>query len=109
MIVIYARPVLGRAEEGNMARCSRCGKAIGNAKVCPQCGAGPSTSVVDKNMDRVARTTGRVVEKSILITEDVVREVKPVAKTILHETKKGLSKAKSETLKIARSLKEEGK
>lgn len=92
-----------------MAKCSRCGKAIGNAKTCPHCGAGPSQSVVDKNVDRVARTTGKVVEKGILITEDVVREVKPMAKTILHETKKGLSKAKTETLRIARSLKEEGK
>jgi hypothetical protein len=91
-----------------MVRCSRCGKAIGNAKVCPQCGAMPSKSVVDKNVDRVARTTGRVVEKSILLTEDVVKEVKPVAKTLIRETKKGLSKAKTETLKIARSLKEEG-
>lgn len=65
--------------------------------------------MVDKNVDRVARATGKVVEKSILITEDVVKEVKPVAKTIFKETKKGLSKAKTETLKIARSLKEEGK
>jgi len=82
---------------------------MGNAKVCPSCGSGPSKSMVDKNVDRVARATGTVVEKGILITADVVKEVKPVAKTILHETKKGLSKAKSETLKIARSLKEEGK
>jgi hypothetical protein len=39
----------------------------------------------------------------------VVKEAKPVVRTVLHEGRKGLSKAKSETLKIAKSLKGEGR
>jgi hypothetical protein len=82
---------------------------MGDAEVCPHCGAGPSQSVVNKGVDKVARATGTVIEKGVLVTDEVVKEAKPVVKTIFHETKKGLSKAKSKTLKIARSLKEEGK
>ena len=96
-------------EEENMAKCARCGKAIGNAKVCPHCGSSPSQSVVNKGVDRVARATGTVIVKGIEVTDRVVKEAKPVVKTVLHEGRKGLSKAKSETLKIAKSLKEEGR
>lgn len=96
-------------EGESMAKCARCGKAIGSAKECPYCGAGPSQSVVSKGVDRVARATGTAIEKGIKVTDMVVKEAKPVVKTMLHEGRKGLSKAKSETLKIARSLKEEGK
>jgi len=96
-------------EEENMAKCARCGKAIGNAKECPHCGSSPSQSVIDKGVDRMARATGAVLVKGIEVTDMVVKEAKPVMKTVLHEGRKGLSKAKSETLKIARSLKEEGK
>lgn len=96
-------------EEENMAKCSKCGKAIGNAKECPHCGSSPSQSVIDKSVDRMARATGTVLVKGIEVTDMVVKEAKPVVKTVLHEGRKGLSKAKSETLKIARSLKEEGK
>jgi len=96
-------------EEENMAKCARCGKAIGNAKECPHCGSSPSQSVIDKGVDRMARATGAVLVKGIEVTDMVVKEAKPVMKTVLHEGRKGLSKAKSETLKIARSLREEGK
>jgi ribosomal protein L32 len=91
-----------------MVKCSRCGKAMGKAEVCPHCGAGPSESVMSKSVGRVAKATGTVVEKGILMSDEVVKEVKPVAKTVLRGARKGLSKAKSETLRIARSLKEEG-
>jgi primosomal protein N' len=96
-------------EEENMAKCARCGKAIGNAKECPHCGSGPSQSVLDKGVDRMARATGTVLVKGIEVTDKVVKEAKPVVKTVFHEGRKGLSKAKSETMKIAKSLKEEGK
>jgi len=96
-------------EEEKMAKCAKCGKAIGNAKECPHCGSSPSQSVIDKSVDRMARATGAVLVKGIEVTDMVVKEAKPVVKTVLHEGRKGLSKAKSETLKIARSLKEEGK
>jgi primosomal protein N' len=92
-----------------MAKCASCGKAIGNAKECPYCGSSPSRSVIDKGVDRMARATGTVLVKGIEVTDMVVKEARPVVKTVLHEGRKGLSKAKSETLKIAKSLKEEGK
>ena len=91
-----------------MVKCSRCGKAMGNAKVCPHCGAGPTRSVMNKSMGRVAKATGTVMEKGIQFTDEVVKDVKPVAKTVLRGARRGLSRAKSETLRIAKSLKEEG-
>jgi primosomal protein N' len=96
-------------EEEKMAKCARCGKAIGNAKECPHCGSSPSQSVLNKGVDRMARATGTVLVKGIEVTDMVVKEAKPVVKTVLHEGRMGLSKAKSETLKIAKSLKGEGK
>jgi primosomal protein N' len=96
-------------EEENMAKCARCGKAIGNAKECPHCGSSPSQSVINKGVDRMARATGTVLVKGIEVTDMVVKEAKPVVRTVLHEGRKGLSKAKSETLKIAKSLKGEGR
>ena len=96
-------------EEENMAKCARCGKAIGNAKECPHCGSGPSQSVINKGVDRMARATGTVLVKGIEVTDMVVKEAKPVVRTVLHEGRKGLSKAKFETLKIAKSLKGEGR
>lgn len=82
---------------------------MGKAQVCPACGYGPSKSVVDKGVDRVARATGTVVVTGIEVTEKVVKEAAPVVKTVWHEGKKGLKRARDETLKVARSLKEEGK
>ena len=90
-----------------MARCSRCGKAIGNAKVCPQCGAMPSKSVVDKNVDRVAKATGTVIEKGVEVTDKVVHHATPVVKSVVREGKKGLRMVRDETLKVARNLKED--
>ena len=92
-----------------MAKCSRCGRSIGNAKVCPYCWAGPSESALDKGMRRVAKATGTALEKGVKATESVVRGAKPLVKTVFQEGKKGLSKARSETLKVAKSLKEEDK
>jgi hypothetical protein len=57
----------------------------------------------------MARATGTVLVKGIEVTDMVVKEARPVVKTVLHEGRKGLSKAKSETLKIAKSLREEGR
>ena len=92
-----------------MAKCSRCGKQMGKADVCPACGYGPSKSVVNKGMDTVARATGTVVVTGIEVTEKVMKEAAPVVRTVWHESKKGLKKARDETLKVAKSLKEEGR
>jgi hypothetical protein len=92
-----------------MAKCARCGRAIGNAKACPHCGAGPSQSVVNKNVDRVARATGNVLEKGVEVTDKVVKGAAPVVKTVVKESKKGLRLMRDETLRVARSLKEEDK
>lgn len=82
---------------------------MGKAASCPHCGGVPSQSVLDKGVNKVARTTGTVLEKGVQITETVVKETTPIVKTVYHEGRKGLSKAKDHTLKVARSLKEEGK
>lgn len=82
---------------------------MGNADVCPHCGAGPSQSVVGKGVDSVARATGTVLEKGVQVTERVVKEAKPVVRTVLHEGKRGIKMARDETLKVAKKLKEESK
>lgn len=92
-----------------MVKCSRCGRSIGNAQTCPHCGAGPSQSVLDKSVGTFAKATGTVIETGVQVTEKVVKEAKPVVKTVLREGKKGIKKARDGTLKVAKSLKEEGK
>lgn len=92
-----------------MTHCSRCGAEIGSAATCPHCGGGPSQSVLEKGGKKVARTTGVVLEKSVDVSEKVYHEAKPVVKGALNLGKKGLAKAKKETLKAAKTLKEEGK
>jgi len=82
---------------------------MGAAAACPHCGGVPSQSVLDKGVNKVARTTGTVLEKSIKLSEEVVKETAPIVKTVYHEGRKGLSKAKNHTLKVARTLKDEGK
>lgn len=96
------------SEECVMAKCSRCGKAMGSATVCPHCGYGPSQSVMSKTVGRAARFTGKALETGVMVTEEVVKEVTPAVRSAVHVTKKGVSKAKAETLKVAKSLKEEG-
>jgi len=91
-----------------MARCSRCGKQMGSAVICPSCGYGPSQSVMGKSLGRVAKFTGEVLETGVKVTESVAKEVKPAVKTAVNVGKKGVSKAKKETLRVAKSLKEEG-
>jgi len=90
-----------------MARCSRCGTEMGSTRTCPSCGYGPSESVMTKGMDRVAKATGTVLEKGVRAGETVVREAKPVVKTVAAEGKKGIALAKDKTLKVAKRLKKE--
>ncbi len=90
-----------------MAKCSRCGKDIGSAEACPSCGAGPSQSVVDKGARKVANTTGEAIELGVKATETVVRETKPLFKSAVNLGKRGASKAKKETLGVAKKLKDE--
>lgn len=92
-----------------MVKCSRCGKGMGDAQTCPHCGAGPSRSVLDKGVGTVAKATGAALEVGVQITEKVVHDAKPVVKTVLKESKKGIRKARDETLRVAKSLKEEKK
>ena len=91
-----------------MAKCSRCGKAMGSAEVCPHCGYGPSKSVVSKTVGRAAKLTGRAIETGVMVTEEVAKEVRPAVKTAVRYGRKGVSRAKEETLRVAKSLKEEG-
>jgi hypothetical protein len=53
----------------------------------------------------MSRTVGRT---GVMVTEEVVNEVRPAVKTVVRAGKKGVSKAKAETLKVAKTLKEEG-
>ncbi len=82
---------------------------MGKAETCPVCGHGPSKGVVNKGVDSVARATGTVVAAGIEATDKVVREAGPAMRAAWQEGKKGLKKARDETLKLAKSLKEEGK
>ncbi|MBE0518106.1 MAG: hypothetical protein IH630_02630 [Thermoplasmata archaeon] len=89
-----------------MARCSRCGKEIGSVAQCPSCGYPPSQSVVGKGINKAAGVTGEVIEKSVDVAEKVVKETRPVFKRVIDIGKKGVSKAKSKTLEVAKDLKE---
>lgn len=82
---------------------------MGSASVCPHCGYGPSQSVVGRTTGKVARFTGETLEAGVKVTETVVREAKPAVKAVVALGKRGVSKAKAETLKAAKTLKEEGK
>ncbi len=106
---LYIPPRDSLFEVSDMVKCSRCGRGMGSAEVCPHCGAGPSRSVLDKGVDKFAKATGTVIETGVQVTEKVVKEAKPVVKTVLKEGKKGIRKARDETLRVAKSLKEEGK
>jgi len=90
-----------------MAKCSKCGKDIGNAANCADCGGVPSRSVVDRGTRKAATVTGEVIEAGVHATETVVRETKPLFKKAVGMGKKGVSKAKSETLNVAKKLKDE--
>ena len=76
--------------------------------MCPHCGYGPSQSVMSRTVGRAAKFTGRAIETGVMVTEEVVKEVRPAVKTAVRVGKKGVSKAKEETLRVAKSLKEEG-
>ena len=89
-----------------MARCSRCGKDIGSAAQCSNCGYPPSQSVVGKSFNKAAGVTGEIIEKGVEVTEKVVKETKPVFKKAINLGKKGVSKAKGKTLEVAKDLKE---
>ncbi|MEM2892008.1 MAG: hypothetical protein QXJ32_05855 [Thermoplasmata archaeon] len=91
-----------------MARCSRCGEPMGGASVCPKCGGEPSKSLMSKTVGKAAKVTGQVLETGVTVTAAAAKEVKPVAKSALELGKKGVTKAKEETLKVAKKLKEEG-
>lgn len=91
-----------------MAKCSKCGKGMGSASVCPHCGYGPSQSVMGRTAGKMAKFTGEALETGVKVTETVVRESKPAVKAAVALGKRGVSKAKAETLRVAKSLKEEG-
>lgn len=90
-----------------MTKCSRCGMEIGAAEVCPHCGGAPSKSLLGKGLRKVANVTGGALETGVNVTDKVVKEAKPVVKSVIEVGKKGASKAKKETLKAAKALKDE--
>ncbi len=81
---------------------------MGSATVCPHCGYGPSKSVMSKTVSKAATLTGKALETGVLVTDTVYHEVKPAVRTAVHMTKKGVSRAREHTLKVAKSLREEG-
>lgn len=76
--------------------------------MCPKCGGEPSKSLMSKTVGRVAKVTGQALETGVSVTAAAAKEVKPVAKTAINLGKKGVHKAKEETLSVAKKLKEEG-
>jgi len=81
---------------------------MGSASVCPHCGYGPSKSVVGRTAGKVAKLTGEALEAGVIVTETVAKEAKPAVKAAVALGKRGVSKAKEGTLKVAKTLKEEG-
>jgi len=61
-----------------------------------------------KTVGKAAKLTGQALETGVMVTERVAKEVRPAVKTAVRVGKKGVSRAKEETLKVAKSLKEEG-
>jgi len=90
-----------------MAKCSRCGMDIGSESSCPHCGGEPSRSMLGKGFGKVKKVTGDVLETGVGVTGKVVKETKPVVKSVIAIGKKGAVKAKEETLKVAKELKKE--
>lgn len=72
--------------------------------MCPTCGAQPSQSVLDKGVAKTAHVTGKVIEKSVDVTETVVRETKPAFKKAFDLGKRGVVKAKDKTKEVAKDL-----
>jgi hypothetical protein len=64
-------------------------------------------SVLDKSVVKVAKATGTALEVGVQITEKVVHDAKPVVKSVLKESRKGIKKAREGTLKVAKSLKDD--
>lgn len=90
-----------------MAKCSRCGRDIGTATVCPSCGYGPSQGVFETSASRVANVTGRALAKGVDVTEKVVKEATPVVREAVSLGKKGVKKVKDETVKVAKKLQDQ--
>jgi hypothetical protein len=88
-----------------MAQCARCGKTLGDSTVCGYCGyVGESRSVVGRGVKSIRTATGKALETGVRASERVAKEAGPIVKTVVDETKKGVKKAKEETLKAAKSL-----
>ncbi len=82
---------------------------MGTAQACPSCGyVGESKSVLTKGVEKVSRATGTVLEKGVKAGDIVVREAKPVVKTVAAGGKKGILKVRQKTLEAAKKLKKEG-
>ena len=90
-----------------MVKCSKCGKEIGEAASCSACGGAPSQGMVDRGVRKASAATGEVIEAGVHATETVAREAKPIVKKAFGLGKRGVSKAKSETLSVAKKLKDE--
>ncbi len=91
-----------------MAKCARCGAEMGSARACPSCGfVGESKSVLTKGIDKMGKATGTVLEKGVKAGDIVVKEAKPVVKTVAAGGKKGILKVRAGTLKAAKRLKRE--
>jgi len=88
-----------------MAQCAKCGRSLGDSPVCQYCGfVGESRSVVGRGVKSFRNATGKALEGGVRVSERVAKEARPVVKTVVDETKKGVKKAKEETLKAAKSL-----
>lgn len=90
-----------------MAKCARCGRSMGSAAACPSCGHGPSDSVLNKGVGKAAKVTGKVIDTGIDVTETVIRETKPIVKSVLGAGKRGAQKARDGARKVAKGLKDE--
>lgn len=89
-----------------MAKCPKCGADIGEGHSCQACDAPQGKGVFERGVNKTARMTGKVIEKGMDVTEEVVREAKPVFKKAIDLGKRGVTKAKDKTREVAKDLQE---
>lgn len=89
-----------------MSKCPKCGAELETQHSCPACDAHQSRGVLERGVNKTARVTGKVIEKSVDVTEEVVREAKPVFRKAVDLGKRGVTKAKDKTREVAKDLQE---
>ena len=90
-----------------MGDCAECGRDVeDDARYYRHCGA-PIPGRVDPDLGRdIKKFTGEVVEKSVIVAEEVVRAAKPIVKKGVEVTRSAVREVAESTKKAGRKLQE---